>query len=273
MTRLPTSTTLLAAAGLVLANGVAACGGSGSGTPAPATAAASAPAAESQSASPAPGGEDSAVSIASFAYSPAELTVAAGTTVTWTNADALTVGFFGTGTLNVQNGGGVSSASGVIGRIAGSTGTVTVSGFSVPGSTWEMTGRLSVARLRQLECGRDLHPQEPQPRPALLRHQPVEGGLLRLHRRPGRHARRKHRPGEKSGGTRFPVVRRHVRREALVRIELTGSAAVPARLHGSIAISCIALLCLAASRAGYADPNEEQSGSNHAARSDRPIQP
>ena len=52
-----------------------------------------------------------------------------------------------------------------------------------------------------------------------------------------------------------------------------GSAVVPARLHGSIAISCIALLCLAASRPGYADPNEEQSGSNHVARSDRPNQP
>ena len=41
--------------------------------------------------------------------------------------------------------------------------------------------RFSVARLSQLECGRDLYPQPAQPRSALLRHQSVEGRLLRLH--------------------------------------------------------------------------------------------
>jgi T5SS/PEP-CTERM-associated repeat protein len=68
-----------------------------------------------------------------------------GTGSAWNIDDDLTVGFFGTGTLNVQNSASVSSASGFLGRIAGSTGTVTVSGFSTPGSTWEISGRLSIA--------------------------------------------------------------------------------------------------------------------------------
>ena len=42
--------------------------------------------------------------------------------------------------------------------------------------------RLPVTRLSQLACGRDLHLQGLQPRPALLRHQSVEGKLLCLDR-------------------------------------------------------------------------------------------
>ena len=78
-------TSLLAVALLAVA-----CG-SGSTTPAPASAGASEPAAsapaESQSAAPAPGGEESAVQIADFAFDPAALTIAAGSTVTWSNGD------------------------------------------------------------------------------------------------------------------------------------------------------------------------------------------
>ena len=58
---------------------IAAC--SGSATPAPSAQ----PSAGQSAAAPARGG--SAVSIANFAFAPASVTVAAGTTVTWTNAD------------------------------------------------------------------------------------------------------------------------------------------------------------------------------------------
>jgi plastocyanin len=71
---------------LALALAVAACG-SGAASPAPATAAPSAPAAESPSAAPAGGGGD-AVQIADFKFAPASITVAAGSTVTWTNGDS-----------------------------------------------------------------------------------------------------------------------------------------------------------------------------------------
>ena len=57
-----------------------------------------------------------------------------------------------------------------------------------------------------------------QSRPALLRHQSVEGELLRFYRRSQCHARRKHRPGEKSRRSHLTLVQRHVRREVLVRI-------------------------------------------------------
>ncbi|HZN28664.1 MAG TPA: TorF family putative porin [Xanthobacteraceae bacterium] len=79
-----------------------------------------------------------------------------------------------------------------------------------------VTGRLPAARLSQLERGHDLRPQEPQPRPALLRHQSVEGELLRLHRRSQRHARRADRPGDKPARSHVTLVQRHVRREVLV---------------------------------------------------------
>ena len=59
---------------------IAAC--SGSATPAPSAQ----PSAGQSAAAPAAGG--SAVSIANFAFAPASMTVAVGTTVTWTNTDS-----------------------------------------------------------------------------------------------------------------------------------------------------------------------------------------
>jgi T5SS/PEP-CTERM-associated repeat protein/autotransporter-associated beta strand protein len=53
---------------------------------------------------------------------------------TWTNTGTIIVGSLGTGTLTIQNGGTVNSASGgSVGQSVGSTGTVTVTG---PGSSW-----------------------------------------------------------------------------------------------------------------------------------------
>ena len=77
---------------LVCAAALAACGGAGSSPAASAAASAAAPseAAPSEAApsdSPAAGGGD-AVTIANFAFGPASLSVAAGTTVTWTNNDS-----------------------------------------------------------------------------------------------------------------------------------------------------------------------------------------
>lgn len=57
---------------------------------------------------------------------------------TWTNSLDLAVGNYGTGTMNVTDGALVTSEGGTIGRNAGSTGTVTVSGVNANGtaSTW-----------------------------------------------------------------------------------------------------------------------------------------
>ena len=76
----PRITVALAATGLALA--LAACSGS-SGTAAPA--ATSAPSDAPVSEAPAAGG--STVSIKDFAFNPGSITVASGTTVTWTNDD------------------------------------------------------------------------------------------------------------------------------------------------------------------------------------------
>jgi plastocyanin len=86
MTRSRLQRSILVASGLTLALAVAACGGSGAATAAPATSPPSAPAAGSPSTAPAAGGD--AVQIADFAFSPASITVAAGSTVTWTNGDS-----------------------------------------------------------------------------------------------------------------------------------------------------------------------------------------
>jgi outer membrane autotransporter protein len=52
----------------------------------------------------------------------------------WSNVGSVVVGGLGTGTLTIQNGGSVNSGGGgSVGLLAGSTGTVTVTG---PGSTW-----------------------------------------------------------------------------------------------------------------------------------------
>jgi T5SS/PEP-CTERM-associated repeat protein/autotransporter-associated beta strand protein len=59
----------------------------------------------------------------------------------WTNSGALAVGYGGTGTLTIQNGGAVSNSIGDIGYNPGSTGTVTVSGA---GSSWTNSSDLSV---------------------------------------------------------------------------------------------------------------------------------
>ena len=69
---------------LVCAAALAACGGSASS---PAAASAAAPSEAAPSEAPAAGGGD-AVSIKNFAFGPASLSVAAGSTVTWTNDDS-----------------------------------------------------------------------------------------------------------------------------------------------------------------------------------------
>ncbi|SBV33728.1 Outer membrane autotransporter barrel domain protein [uncultured Sphingopyxis sp.] len=63
-----------------------------------------------------------------------------GNASTWTVGD-LTVGYGGTGTLNITDGGHVVSTGGVIGLDSGGVGEVLVTG---PGSSWENSGRISV---------------------------------------------------------------------------------------------------------------------------------
>ena len=63
----------------------------------------------------------------------------------WNNVGDLSVGEYGTGTLNVESGGVVfNTVSGFIGRYAGSTGAVTVTGsgsqWNNSGSTWPASG-------------------------------------------------------------------------------------------------------------------------------------
>ena len=58
-----------------------------------------------------------------------------GVVSTWTNSGTLYVGYDGTGTVNITVGGAVSSATGIIGRDAGSVGTVVVDGGG-----WTITG-------------------------------------------------------------------------------------------------------------------------------------
>jgi outer membrane autotransporter protein len=60
---------------------------------------------------------------------------------TWANSSYLSVGFDGSGTLSITNGGAVSSGFGFIGDDTDSTGTVTVDGA---GSTWTNSSYLSV---------------------------------------------------------------------------------------------------------------------------------
>jgi outer membrane autotransporter protein len=59
----------------------------------------------------------------------------------WSNSNTLIVGYGGTGTLAVSNGGKVSSGSGSVGAYVGATGTATVDGS---GSTWTSSGSLTV---------------------------------------------------------------------------------------------------------------------------------
>jgi len=71
---------------LVCAAALAACGGSGASPAASAPASAAGPSEAASSEAPAAGGGD-AVTIQNFAFGPASLSVAPGTTVTWTNSD------------------------------------------------------------------------------------------------------------------------------------------------------------------------------------------
>jgi hypothetical protein len=78
----------------------------------------------------------------------------------------------------------------------------------------------SATRLSQLASRRHVYAQDVQPRPALLRHQSVEGKLLRFYRRPqckaGRQRRSRHEPGRPD----IALVQRHVCCKVLVGIEL-----------------------------------------------------
>ena len=74
---------------LTFALALAACGSSaGTAAPTATAAAASAPASAAAPSSAGGGGGGSAVTIKDFAFGPASLEVAAGTTVTWTNQDS-----------------------------------------------------------------------------------------------------------------------------------------------------------------------------------------
>ena len=64
-----------------------------------------------------------------------------GTGSSWTNASGLYLGLLGSGTLTIQNGGGVSNSTAFLGYYAGGTGTATVDG---PGSSWTDSGSLFV---------------------------------------------------------------------------------------------------------------------------------
>jgi plastocyanin len=87
----PVPRPLLLAGLLACAAALAACGGSGSGaTVAPSAAApsAAAPSEAPSTASEAPAAGGDVVTIKDFAFGPATLSVAVGSTVTWTNADS-----------------------------------------------------------------------------------------------------------------------------------------------------------------------------------------
>ncbi len=65
-----------------------------------------------------------------------------GTGSAWNNSSDLYVGYYGTGTLNIENGGAVSSAGhAYLGYDMGSTGTATITGI---GSTWTTSSDLVV---------------------------------------------------------------------------------------------------------------------------------
>jgi len=79
---------------------------------------------------------------ASASSSGSQVTVT-GSASSWTNTGTLIVGAYGNGSaLDILAGGNVSSATGVIGRYAGASGTVNVNGS---GSAWTLSGDLRVA--------------------------------------------------------------------------------------------------------------------------------
>ena len=67
-----------------------------------------------------------------------------GTDSTWTCGDAMYVGWFGTGELNITNGGAVSNIGARVGYQAGGNGTVAISGSA---SRWTVDGELTVGDL------------------------------------------------------------------------------------------------------------------------------
>jgi len=81
---------VLAIAALLVVLALAACGSSSSGASTPAAASAAAPSAEASAGASAAagGGGGDAVTIQNFAFGPASISVAAGSTVTWTNSDS-----------------------------------------------------------------------------------------------------------------------------------------------------------------------------------------
>jgi T5SS/PEP-CTERM-associated repeat protein/autotransporter-associated beta strand protein len=60
---------------------------------------------------------------------------------TWTNSSYLFIGYSGSGTLTIRNGGAVSNGYGTLGNASGATGAATVDGA---GSTWTNSSRLTV---------------------------------------------------------------------------------------------------------------------------------
>lgn len=69
---------------------------------------------------------------------------------TWRQDGALNVGWFGSGTLRVENEGVAESADGVIARLAGSVGNVTIAG---DGSSWNVADTLSIGGLPEASGG------------------------------------------------------------------------------------------------------------------------
>ncbi|WP_426614512.1 VIT1/CCC1 transporter family protein [Bradyrhizobium sp. McL0616] len=74
---------------------------------------------------------------------------------------------------------------------------------------------LGVTRLSQLAGRRDIHPQDLQPRSALLRHQSVERELFRLYRRPKRATGRPCRSRDQPGRPGLELVRCNDRRQGV----------------------------------------------------------
>ena len=64
-----------------------------------------------------------------------------GSSSSWSNSGDLTIGYNGSGTLNITSGGTVSNADGYVGMMTNSLGNVTVTGA---GSTWSNSGDLSI---------------------------------------------------------------------------------------------------------------------------------
>ena len=81
---------------------------------------------------------DQAASVAAFPGSQGTVVVS-GAGSSWTNSGLLVVGFFGTGTVTIQNGGVVNSDGGFVGLVG--TGTVRVAGA---GSTWRSSSGLTI---------------------------------------------------------------------------------------------------------------------------------